>query len=174
MSLETGFVLQSVSDGTNLLTADVLKMFVIETYLDGVKQESSVQDNEHSGLLDLNLITVSSDGKTRASIRATKPFNEVRLAVAGVNVEAFKQLKLYYAYVGENEMKPITQTEHYLKASVHGHKTDGLASEWTSAMWNWPKQKEKLVGKNSESDGVGFGLVSGLPVSYTHLRAHET
>lgn len=175
MSLETGFVLQSVSDGTNLLTADVLKMFVIETYLDGVKQESSVQDNEHSGLLDLNLITVSSDGKTRASIRATKPFNEVRLAVAGVNVEAFKQLKLYYAYVGENEMKPITQTEHYLKASVHGHKTDGLASEWTSAMWNWPKQKEKLVGKNSESDGVGFGLVSGLLTDpHVTINAGET
>lgn len=162
MSLETGFVLQSVSDGTNLLTADVLKMFVIETYLDGEKQESSVYDNGQSGLLDLNLITVSADGKTRVSIRATKPFNEVRLAVAGINIEAFKQLKLYYAYVGENEMKPITQTIHYPDASVHGHKTNGIASSWTSAMWNWPKQKEKLVGKNSESDGVGFGTISGL------------
>lgn len=160
--LETGFVLQSVSDGTNLLTADVLKLFVIETYLDGEKQESSVYDEGQSGLLDLNLITVSSDGKTRVSIRTNKVFDEVRLAVAGVNVEAFKQLKLYYAYVGENATCPITQTHYYPKASVHGHKTTGLASSWTSAMWNWPKQKEKLVGKNSESDGVGFGTISGL------------
>lgn len=160
--LETGFVIQSVSDGSNLLTADVLKLFVIETYLEGEKQESSVYDEGTSGLLDLNLITIASDGKTRISIRTTKPFDEVRLAVAGVNIEAFKELKLYYAYVGENEMKPITQTIHYPNASVHGHKTTGLASSWTSAVWNWPNQKEKLVGKNSESDGVGFGTLSSL------------
>lgn len=173
--LETGFVMQSVSEGSNLLTADVLKMFVIETYLDGEKQESSVHDGASSGLLDLNLITIASDGKTRVSIRTTKPFDEVRLAVAGVNVEAFKQLKLYYAYVGENEMKPITQTTHYPNASVHGHKTDGLASSWTSAMWNWPKQKEKLVGKNSESDGVGFGTISGLLTDpHVTINAGET
>lgn len=72
-------------------------------------------------------------------------------------------------------MKPITQTYHYPNASVHGHKTDGLASEWTSAMWNWPKQKEKLVGKNSESDGVGFGLVSGLLTDpHVTINAGET
>lgn len=160
--LEAGFVMQSVSEGTNLLTADVLKMFVIETYLDGEKQESSVMEDSGSGLLDLNLITIASDGKTKVSIRTTKPFDEVRLAVAGVNIEAFKQMKLYYAYVGENEMKPITKTIHYPKASVHGHATTGLASSWTSAVWNWPNQKEKLVGKNSESDGVGFGTLSSL------------
>lgn len=174
-NLETGFVLQSVSNGTNLLTADVLKMFVIETYLNGEKQESSVYDSGESGLLDLNLITVSSDGKTKVSIRTNKVFDEVRLAVAGVNVEAFKQLKLYYAYVGENEMRPITQTHYYPNASVHGHKTDGLASKWTSAMWNWPKQKEKLVGKNSESDGVGFGTISGLLTDpHVTINAGET
>lgn len=173
--LEAGFVLQSVSDGTNLLTADVLKMFVIETYLDGVKQESSVYDGATSGLLDLNLITIASDGKTRVSIRTNKSFDEIRLAVAGVNVEAFKQLRLYYAYVGENKMKPITQTTYYPNASVHGHKTDGLASSWTSAMWNWPKQKEKLVGKNSESDGVGFGTLSGLLTDpHVTINAGET
>ena len=173
--LEAGSVIQSVSDGTNLLTADVLKMFVVETYLDGEKQESSVMEGTESGLLDLNLITIASDGKTKVSIRTTKPFDEVRLAVTGVNVEAFKQMKLYYAFVGENEMRPITQTLYYENASVHGHKTDGLASEWTSAMWNWPKQKEKLVGKNSESDGVGFGLVSGLLTDpHVTINAGET
>lgn len=173
--LEAGFILQSTSEGSNLLTADVLKLFVIETYLNGEKQESSVYDGAESGLLDLNLITIAEDGKTKVSIRTNKPFNEVRLAVSGVNVEAFKQLKLYYAYVGENEMKPITQTVHYPKASVHGHKTNGIASSWTSAMWNWPKQKEKLVGKNSESDGVGFGTISGL-LSDPHvtINAGET
>ena len=160
--VETGFVMQSVSDGTNLLTADVLKLFVIETYFDGEKQESSVYDDATGGLLDLNLITIAEDGKTRVSIRTTKPFDEVRLAVAGVNVEAFSQLRLYYAYVGANEMHPITQTLYYPEASVHGHQTTGLASSWTSAVWNWPNQKEKLVGKDSETDGVGFGTLGSL------------
>lgn len=160
--LEAGFVMQSVSNGSNLLTADVLKMFVIETYLDSVKQESSVYEGATSGLLDLNLITVASDGKTRVSIRTTKPFDEVRLAVAGVNVEAFRQLKLYYAYVGENEMQPITQTTFYPNASVHGNSITGIGDKWTTAMWNWPNQKEKLVGANSETNGVGFGTLSSL------------
>ena len=162
MRLETGFVLQSSSDGTNLLTADVLKMFVIETYLDSVKQESSVYEDEQSGLLDLNLITVSGDGKTRVSIKATKPFNEVRLAVAGVNVEAFTNLKLYYAYVGSNEEQPITKTHFYPNASVKSHAVAGIGDEWTTSIWNWDSQKEKLVGANSESDGVGFGILSSL------------
>ena len=160
--IETGFVLQSENEGNNLLTADVLKMFVVETYLDGEKQESSVSDNEHSGLLDLNLITIAADGKTKLSIRATKPFDEVRLAVAGVNVEAFKQLRLYYAYVGENKMKPITRTEYYPEASVHSHKTNGIGDAWTTSVWNWPQQKEYLVGVDSETDGIGFGLLSDL------------
>lgn len=173
--LEAGFVIQSVSDGTNLLTADVLKMFVVETYLDGEKQESSVMEGSESGLLDLNLITIAADGKTKVSIRTTKPFDEVRLAVAGVNVEAFKQMRLYYAFVGANELKPITKTFHYESASVHGHRTNGLASEWTSAMWNWPDQKERLVGKNSEADGVGFGLISGLLTDpHVTINAGET
>lgn len=160
--LEAGFVLQSVSEGTNLLTADVLKMFVIETYRDSVKQESSVYEGTTSGLLDLNLITVSSDGKTRVSIRTTKPFDEVRLAVAGVNAEAFSQLRVYYAYVGANKMKPITKTEYYKNASVHSSSVAGIGNEWTTAIWNWPAQKNNLVGANSESDGVGFGTLSSL------------
>ncbi len=88
--LEAGFVIPCVSNDTNLLTADVLKMFVIEAYLGSEKQESSVMEGITSCLLDLNLITIASDGKTKVSIRTTKPFDEERLAVAGVNVEAFK------------------------------------------------------------------------------------
>ena len=58
---------------TTKMTADVLKMFVVETYLDGEKQESSVMEGSESGLLDLNLITIAADGKTKVSIRTTKP-----------------------------------------------------------------------------------------------------
>lgn len=159
---EAGFVIQSASEGTNLLTVDVLKLFVIETYLNGEKQEGSVYQEGESGLLDLNLITIASNGQTKVSIRTTKPFDEVRLAVSGVNVEAFKSLKLYYAYVGENPIHPITQTRFYPNASVLGHRLNGIGNEWTTAIWNWPDQKEKLVGIGSEDKGVGFGTLSSL------------
>lgn len=58
-------------------------MFVVETYNDGVKLESSVNSTTQSGLLDLNLITVSADGKTKVSIKTSegKDFDEIRLAI---------------------------------------------------------------------------------------------
>lgn len=159
---EAGFVMQSTSQGTNLLTADVLEMFVVETYKDGEKQESSVNSATQSGLLDLNLITIATDGKTKVSIKTTKDFDEVRLAITGVNADAFSNLRLYYAYAGENEMQPVTKTEFYGEASVHGSSIAGIGDSWTTAIWNWPNQKEKLVGANSENTGVGFGTLSSL------------
>lgn len=161
---EAGFVMQSTSEGTNLLTVDVLEMFIVETYKDGVKQESSVNSTTQSGLLDLNLITVSSDGKTKVSIKTSdnKDFDEIRLAIAGVNVDALSNLRIYYAYVGENPIHPITKTEYYKQASVHSAAITGIGDSWTTAIWNWPNQKEKLVGANSENDGVGFGTLSSL------------
>ena len=158
--VEAGFVMQSTSGGTNLLTVDVLELFVVETYLNGEKQESSVNQETGGGLLNLNLITIAKDGKSKVSIRTTKPFDEVRLAITGVSVDAFSNLKLYYAYVGENPIIPITQPRY--NASVHGHSVAGIGSEWTTAIWNWPNQKEKLVGEGSENDGVGFGTLSSL------------
>lgn len=61
-----GFVIQAANgEGTNLLTANILQMFWIETYLNGIKQETS-KDTESTGgsLLDLNLLTIAPNGKT--------------------------------------------------------------------------------------------------------------
>lgn len=161
-NIEAGFVMQSTSEGTNLLTVDVLEMFVVETYLNGEKQESSLNSSTTSGLLDLNLITVSQDGKTKISVRTTKVFDEVRLAITGVNVDAFANLKLFYAYIGENPIHPITKTEYYKRASVHSAAITGIGNAWTTAIWNWPAQKDNLVGAGSEAEGVGFGTLTSL------------
>lgn len=159
-----GFVIQSIQEGSNLLTADVLEMFWIETYLDGVKQEASKASStaSTSNLLDLNLITVSSDGKTKIAIPTSKPFDEIRIGVAGVNADVLSNLKLYYAFAGENRIEPITQTEYYPQASVHASSIVGVGNEWTTAIWNWPAAKNNLVGANSENEGVGFGVLSDL------------
>lgn len=160
----TGFVIQAADgEGTNLLSANVLQMFWVETYLDGVKQETS-KDTESTGgsLLDLNLITVASNGQTKISIQTTKAFDEVRLSVSGINADVLSNLRIYYAFVGQNAVQPITKTAYYPNASVHASSVTGIGNEWTTAIWNWPAQKDNLVGSGSENKGVGFGALSSL------------
>lgn len=158
-----GFVIQSTSGtNTNLLTADILKMFWVETYLNGQRQEGS-KDTESTGggLLDLNLLTIAPNGKTKISVTTTKPFDEIRLSVSGVDVNVLTNLKIYYAYAGENPVTPIT-VDHYTNAKVHAANVTGIGNEWTTAMWNWPNAKNSLVGSGSDNSGVGFGLLSNL------------
>lgn len=162
----TGFVIQANDgNGTNLLSANILQMFWVETYLDGVKQETS-KDTESTGgtLLNLNLLTIAPNGKTQIAVKSTKPFNEVRLSVSGVNADVLSQLKIYYAFVGENPIVPITKTieNGFPDASIHASSVTGIGNEWTTAMWNWPSAKENLIGAGSEEKGVGFGTLSSL------------
>lgn len=161
----TGFVIQAAdNEGTNLLSANVLQMFFIETYLDGTKQETS-KDTESTGgtLLNLNLLTIADNGKTQIAVKSTKPFNEIRLSVSGINADVLSKLKIYYAFVGENKATPITKTDNnYPDASVHASGVTGIGNEWTTAVWNWPSAKDNLVGVDSEDDGVGFGTLSSL------------
>lgn len=160
-----GFVIQAADgEGTNLLSANILQMFWVETYLDGIKQETS-KDNQSSGgtLLSLNLLTIAADGKTQVAVKTTKPFNEVRLSVSGVNADVLSHLKIYYAFVGENPITPITKTNNnFPDASVHASNVTGIGNEWTTAVWNWPTPKDNLVGAGSEDKGVGFGTLSSL------------
>lgn len=162
----TGFIIQAADgEGTNLLSANVLQMFWVETYLDGVKQETS-KDTESSGgtLLNLNLLTVAANGKTQVAVKTTKPFNEIRLSVSGINADVLSQLKIYHAFVGENPIVPITKTieNGFPDASIHASSVTGIGNEWTTAMWNWPSAKENLTGAGSENKGVGFGTLSSL------------
>lgn len=161
-----GFVIQAADEeGTNLLSANILKMFVVETYYEGTLQETSTDsESPGSSILDLNLLTIASNGKTKIAVNTTKEFNEIRLSVAGINANVLSHLKIYYAFVGENPIIPITKTEgnNFPDASVHASNVTGIGNEWTTAVWNWPAQKENLVGAGSENKGVGFGTLSSL------------
>lgn len=159
-----GFVIQAAdNEGTNLLSANLLQMFWVETYMNGEKQETS-KDTESTGgtLLNLNLLTIADNGKTQIAVKTTKEFNEIRLSVSGVNADVLSKLKIYYAFVGENELTPITKTNNNFNASVHASNITGIGNEWTTAMWNWPSAKENLIGAGSEDNGVGFGTLSSL------------
>lgn len=102
--VKVGFVYEPQG---GVLDLSVLKSFYVQTLLNGKVQDSSLSESG-SGfqLLDLNLLNVAG-GKYEVSFDAKKPFDEVRLGYAGVNVNVStaQSAKFYYAFVGENPEK---------------------------------------------------------------------
>lgn len=77
------------------LTADLLKFFVIKTYLNGVLQESSPVDENDA--VSANLIG-GKDNQMRFSFVATKPFNQVTIWTAGILSLNLSKYRIYYAF----------------------------------------------------------------------------
>lgn len=103
---EAGFIYNMENDA--LLTLDVLKGFVVSTYLDGVLQETKGGDLS-AKVLDLNVLTFAGGSAQKAvsiSTQISKPFDEIKLGLVGISAEVAKSLKLYYAFVGENPILP--------------------------------------------------------------------
>ncbi len=88
-----GFV---VEPSNSLLGLDLLNYYCITTYLKGVKQETSVADE--NATVGLSLISEGS-GKTRVSFKATQPFDAVVLSKIGtLTLDLFNDTKIYYAF----------------------------------------------------------------------------
>ena len=110
--IKVGFV---YNPGESVLDLSVLKSFYIQTLLKGEVQESSLDESGGSiSLLDLNLLNVAG-GMSEIAFKASKPFDEVRLGYAGVNITVTNNsVRFYYAFVGENpEKKATTETDGY-------------------------------------------------------------
>ncbi len=104
---KVGFVVKK--DGSGVLGLEVLKGFTVFTYLNNQKQESFGW-SEGGKLLGLNLISIAkNNGLHEVSFEATKPFDEVGFAMAGVaDVSVLKTTKILYAFVGENPKRYAT------------------------------------------------------------------
>ena len=110
--VKVGFVYEPQS---GVLDLSVLKAFYVQTLLNGKVQDSSLSESgDGFELLDLNLLNVAG-GKYEVSFDATKPFDEVRLGYAGVNVNVStaQSAKFYYAFVGENPEKIAAKGRTY-------------------------------------------------------------
>lgn len=108
-----GFSLE-ISGG--LLDLSVLKIFNILYYYKGelVGSATASDGGEGGGLLDLNLIQLSSDAATM--ITATDPnnfkgeyFDEIGLAVGGLDVDLLSSLGIRYAFAGAVQEVTLTQ-----------------------------------------------------------------
>ena len=153
-----GFVYKAAND--KLLSATVLKEFWLKTFLNGKEQE--VKGGKTEGeLLELNLLgAANNDGKQSLSISTSfdKPFDEIKIGIAGVDAEVLSGLSLYYAFVGDNEVKPCTKGSTYFPDSkIHYNGLFDLG--WTDAIL--ASQAGKLVDSNLD-DGVTIGTLAEL------------
>lgn len=155
--VKVGFVYEPQG---GVLDLSVLKSFYVQTLLNGKVQDSSLSESGGEfQLLDLNLLNVAG-GKYEVSFDAKKPFDEVRLGYAGVNVSVStaQSAKFYYAFVGENPEK--IAAEGYTYTEAKGEETysipivGGLIEGWRSC--------DELTDEYLFSNGDRYGLISGL------------
>lgn len=179
---EVGFVYTGSSE-TGVLTADLLQGMSIELYKEGVKQESTLV-NEEGKVVGLDLLTVGSNGNVKervVSFTATKPFDEVRLCMTGVGITALKSgsMSIKYAFVGENpEIRATNEdislfNDFWINGKPVVNKTYELLgskmSSWTSGVLGLIGAGYTIEDLDNLVDGIidnsaqaDFGLLKGL------------
>ena len=113
---KVGFVFKE--EGVSTISLDVLNGMTIQTFLNGEEQESVVAYNNESGLLNLDVLSISSGSNIsdrELSFSATKPFDEVCLSLYGVSADVLSNttISVKYAFVGENPMIRATSEPEF-------------------------------------------------------------
>ena len=147
---KVGFVFKLTNFST--LDLNVLKSFWITTYLDGKEQES-FGNTTGTEVLQLDLISVANNDELKEiSFTTSKPFDEVQLNMAGVGVSALgENLSIYYAFVGENEIKTATAGSTWFPDA---HLHEGFL--WTNIL------NSKHIVDNDLTNHAYYGTLSGL------------
>lgn len=153
-----GFVYK-ISD-ISLLKANILKGFWLRTLLNGQVQET-LGGNTSAATLALNILSAgNNEGQQAISISTTltKSFDEVQIGMTGISLTVLNSLNLYYAFVGDNPIKPaVTGSTYFPNATIHYNT--GLETVWTSTLLS--TQAAKLVNSDL-TDGATFGTLAGL------------
>ena len=149
---KAGFVCKNQTDG--LLDLSVLKSFWIDTYLKGERQEQHVF-TQATSVLDLGLGNISGGGENQTFLveaEFSKPFDEIRIGVNGIELSAIQELGIYYAYVGENPIIPaVNDGNSYFNNQV----TAPYEGSYIQSSLN------KLID-DKLTNGIEIGLVSAL------------
>lgn len=188
--IKVGFLYK---DPGGLLSLDVLKGFWVKTYLKGEEQDGSSTSGsgENFQLLNLNLLNVSG-GLSEISFTTTKPFDEVRIGCASIDVDVLSGLEFYYAFVGENPKKiaaekheyPYAEQErprhHLLKGDlVNESLTDGPVCELVSGLLGGGLTCRVDFGATIPvGSEVGYyttgGGLASISLGATKLNAYDT
>lgn len=155
-----GFVYR-VSNAS-LLTANVLKGFWLKTYLNGQLQETK-GGNTSASTLDVNLLgAANNDGiqTLQFTTNLSLKFDEIQIGMNGISLAVLNSLSLYYAFVGENLIKPVVQgSTDFPGAAIHS----GLP--WTNIL---ASESTKIIN-NDVLDSYSFGLIALGPAVTVNL-----
>lgn len=128
--IKVGFLYK---DPEGLLSLNVLQGFWVKTYLKGKEQDGSSTSGsgDNFQLLNLNLLNVSG-GLSEISFTTKKPFDEVRIGCASIDVDVLSGLEFYYAFVGENPKKIAASFGYYKEAETNSGlgNTNNLIDEY--------------------------------------------
>lgn len=110
---KVGFIYK---ESGGLLELKVLEAFVIELYRDGECVQTTKFNEGNGGVIDLNLLSVNKGnevGTREVSVTANVPFDEVRLSLGGIGLQALSNgFTILYAFVGENpEIRATSEQE---------------------------------------------------------------
>ena len=186
--IKVGFLYK---DPGGLLSLDVLKGFWVKTYLKGEEQDGSSTSGsgENFQLLNLNLLNVSG-GLSEISFTTTKPFDEVRIGCASIDVDVLSGLEFYYAFVGENPKKIAAETYAYPTAKqekpahlgtgdlVNKSLTDGPVCELVSGLLGGLTCRVDFGATIPVGSEVGYytagGGLASISLGATKLNAYDT
>lgn len=186
--IKVGFLYK---DPGGLLSLDVLKGFWVKTYLKGKEQDGSSTSGsgDNFKLLNLNLLNVSG-GLSEISFTTTKPFDEVRIGCASIDVNVLSGLEFYYAFVGENPKKIAAETYAYPTAKqekpahlgtgdlVNKNLNDGPVCELVSGLLGGLTCRVDFGATIPVDSEVGYyttgGGLASISLGATKLNAYDT
>ena len=174
-----------------LLSLNVLQGFWVKTYLKGKEQDGSSTSGsgDNFKLLNLNLLNVSG-GLSEISFTTTKPFDEVRIGCASIDVNVLSGLEFYYAFVGENPKKIAAETYAYPTAKqekpahlgtgdlVNKNLNDGPVCELVSGLLGGLTCRVDFGATIPVDSEVGYyttgGGLASISLGATKLNAYDT
>lgn len=186
--IKVGFLYKKTG---GLLSLNVLQGFWVKTYLKGKEQDGSSTSGsgDNFKLLNLNLLNVSG-GLSEISFTTTKPFDEVRIGCASIDVDVLSGLEFYYAFVGENPKKIAAETYAYPTAKqekpahlgtgdlVNKNLNDGPVCELVSGLLGGLTCRVDFGATIPVGSEVGYyttgGGLASISLGATKLNAYDT
>lgn len=169
---KVGFIFKETTKG--LLSAKVLNGITIQTFLHGSDdpQETIVAKGDEESLLNLNLLSITSNGGVisdrEISFEATKNFDEVRLCLHGIGADVISSsmdISVKYAFVGENREIRATSEDEFKDYWSSGAPTIGSS---------YKVENEGYIVDNIIGNSASFTSELLVFTSYATVNFHKT
>lgn len=132
--VKIGFAISTSGNDFSVLTADVLKMFIVYFYKNGELVYTKNASSEELDVLNLNLISIGGQGIQTLTVTSPETnddgtpfsFDSFGFGIGGVSADVIAKIGVHYAFIDEFEESPIIK-KYFPNASssVAGMVTGG-------------------------------------------------